>query len=90
MNSLEADYANEGKGEIFEALRDQLTGELRDVTYEEIGDRLGISKDNVGVILHRMRARYAKTIRDEIAQSLADTGDVGEELSYLQEILRDY
>lgn len=74
--------------ERFDKLQIFLTGEPQGVSYAEIAAGLGISEGAVKVAVLRLRQRYRELIRDEIARTLADAGQVDEEMCHLLAILR--
>lgn len=79
-------YERDGKGEVYEALKECLTGEM-DSDYQTISERLGVSLSSVKVGVHRMRKRFGELLRSEIAETIGEGEDVDGELRYLIEIL---
>jgi len=67
----------------FELLQGFLTGEGEDIPYKEAADRLGMSEGAVKVAVHRLRQRFGAVLRDEVARTLADPGDVDDEIRHL-------
>ncbi len=55
---------------VFEELKGLLTGGAGDVSYAEIGQRLGMSEGAVKVAVHRLRVRYRQLLEEEIAQTV--------------------
>jgi RNA polymerase sigma-70 factor (ECF subfamily) len=84
MERLGAQYTQEGKGEVFDGLRDVL-GHGGGLRYRELGDRLGLSEGAVKVAVHRLRRRFRAVLRDEIARTLDDPCEaaVEEEIRHL-------
>jgi RNA polymerase sigma factor (sigma-70 family) len=82
LSRLDAELVAEGKSALFEALKDTLTG-ARPATYAAIGAELGMSEGAVKVAAHRMRRRYRDLLREEIAQTVASSDEIGEEIRYL-------
>ncbi|MGK0189823.1 MAG: RNA polymerase sigma factor (sigma-70 family) [Verrucomicrobiales bacterium] len=85
MERLEAVYVGEGKGEVFAALKDQLGLGRGDTDYEGTAADLGISEGARRVALHRLRKRYRRILREEIAQTLDEENEeaIEEEIRYL-------
>lgn len=83
MKSLRAEYTGSGKGQVFEALQVFLTGEETEVTYEQIGAELQMSESAVKMAVSRLRERYGKKLRHEIAQTVTDPAWVEDELRHL-------
>jgi len=67
----------------FEQLRPHLTGEEDARSYQDLAASWGVSDSAVRVAVHRLRKRLGGILRDEIAGTLADPSDVGEELRHL-------
>lgn len=80
MRRLEGEYAEEGQSAQFEALRFALTGDASATPYAELAARLGSTEGALRVAVHRMRRRYRRLLRDEIAGTLASPEDVDDEL----------
>ncbi|MBL7043981.1 MAG: hypothetical protein ISR77_35465 [Pirellulaceae bacterium] len=73
---------NNEKKALFEGLKDTLTG-ARSIGYAAIGAELGMSEGAVKVAAHRMRRRYRALLREEIAQTVASSDEIGDEIRYL-------
>jgi RNA polymerase sigma-70 factor (ECF subfamily) len=82
LSRLHAEMAAEGKSALFEALKDTLTG-VRSITYAAIGAKLGMTEGAVKVAVHRMRRRYRDLLRAEIAETVANPDEIGDEIRYL-------
>lgn len=79
---LEAELAAAGKARQFEALKDLLTGAGQG-TYAQLADQLGMSPGAVKVAAHRLRRRYRQLLREEIAHTVTDPGEIDDEIRYL-------
>ena len=55
--------------------------------YDELAVRLGMNEGAVKVAVHRLRKRYRQLLREEIAQTTAEAGDVDDELHHLFAVL---
>jgi RNA polymerase sigma factor (sigma-70 family) len=77
---LREEYAERGKERLFENLKDVLAGDDNRPGHREIARELDMTVGAVGVALYRMRGRYANALREEIAQTLARSEDVDEEI----------
>ena len=53
--------------------------------YQDLAEQLGMSESAVKVAAHRLRKRFRRTLKEEIALTLGDEGEeaVEEEISYL-------
>ena len=83
MQRLQESYELDGKGEIFEALKDHLGLGCGERSYREIGDELGISETAARLTVHRMRKRYRQFLLQQIASTLDPEESAEEELRYL-------
>jgi RNA polymerase sigma factor (sigma-70 family) len=88
VSQLEAEYQEEGKKDVFQALHQFLQGDRGSQTYAEIGASLGLSEGAVKVAVHRMRQRYRQLLRAAVAGTVADPIEVDDELRSLMEALR--
>ena len=89
VRRLEAEHQEAGKARKFELLKDALGGGRERIRYAEVAAELEMSIENVRQFAHRMRKRYRALLREEVARTLVDPGDVDEELANLFEALRD-
>ncbi|MBI3861413.1 MAG: sigma-70 family RNA polymerase sigma factor [Planctomycetia bacterium] len=80
---LRAQYDARGQGGVFEALKGALLERPADGQYAESACELGMTQGAVVVAAHRLRGRYRKLLRDEIAQTVADPQQIDEEVQYL-------
>ena len=85
MARLRAEMAGAGKLAHFEALKFSLTGEKN--AYAEVGARLAMSEGAVKIAVHRMRERYRALLRSEIAETVAGTEEIEDELRALMAAL---
>jgi RNA polymerase sigma factor (sigma-70 family) len=82
LSRLHAEMAAGGKSALFEALKDTLTG-VRSTSYATIGAELDMTEGAVKVAAHRMRRRYRDLLREEIAQTVASSDEIRDEIRYL-------
>ena len=83
LAAVAEEYAQDGAGELFAALRGTLVGERTAQPYAELGASLGLSESAIKVAVHRLRKRYRALLREEISQTVATTEEVDEELRHL-------
>ncbi len=88
VSRLEREFADAGKSEMFAALKPFLTAAPDAPSQREVAAQLGMSEGAVKAAAHRLRQRYRKVLREEIAQTVADPDDVAEELNELFEAIR--
>jgi len=72
-----------GKGRLFEQLKPFLMIGKNAMPYAQAAATLGLTEGAVRVGVHRLRRRYRELLREEIAQTLADPAQAGEEMQAL-------
>ena len=87
LQRLRAEYEQEGRADFFAALHPCLVGEGTDQPYAELAVKLGATESAVKTAVYRLRQRYRQLLRDEIAQTVAEPGEVDEELHHLVAVL---
>ena len=83
---LGAEMDEAGQSKRFNSLRPFLTGETTG-THRLVADRLGMKEGAVKVAVHRLRRRFGALLREEVGQTVADSGQVDEEIRYLLSVL---
>jgi RNA polymerase sigma factor (sigma-70 family) len=83
LSALKQEYAEAGNSRVFAELGDLLWGKEGSVSFAEIGARLGLTEGAARGAMHRLRLRYRERLRREVAQTVAEPGEVDEELRYL-------
>ena len=72
---------------LFEGLKGCLTKAGPSMRYRELGQRLDMSEAAVKMAVQRLRKRYRRLLRDEIAQTVDSKEDVEFELADLLDAL---
>lgn len=85
--SLKAEFTAHGKSDLYEVLKDFLSGEKPGLTHAQLAARLGKSADAVRCAVQRLRQRYGELIRAEVAHTVADPGQIDEEIRYLLKVI---
>ena len=67
----------------FAALKPFLTAEKEAIPYANVAGQLETSEGAVKVAVHRLRQRYRKLLREEIAHTVASPAEVDEEIRHL-------
>lgn len=80
---LREQYDAKGQGALFAALKGALIERPAAGQYAAVAAELGMDQGAVAVAAHRLRGRYRKLLRDEIAQTVADPELIDEEVKYL-------
>ncbi len=83
LGRLRADYKRGGRERLFDMLSPHLTGTGDSKPYADICVELSMSEGAVKVAVHRMRKRYGRLLRDEVAETLSDPKEVDDELRSL-------
>ncbi len=87
LEQLREEFVSEGKLELFEELKTFLSGGKDSGSYAQVAERLGISEGAVKVAVHRMRQRYRKLLRSEIAKTVDDPSEIDTELRHLFSVM---
>ena len=82
MEKLRSEFVQNGRLEHFERLKVVLLGHS-DAPYATLACEMNISEGALKVAVHRLRKRYRELFRQEIADTVADPGDVESELRFL-------
>lgn len=82
LDSLESQFADEGKAGVFRILKPWLTGDA-DVPQSAAAAELGLTETAVKVAIHRLRQRFRLQLRSELAATLDSAEMVDEEMGHL-------
>ena len=88
LGRLESEYQAAGNTALFDQLKEFLVGECGRPTQAEIATELSMTENAVKQAFHRLRQRYRVLLREEIAHTVAQPGDVEDELRHLVAVLR--
>jgi RNA polymerase sigma factor (sigma-70 family) len=83
MACLKAELAGKNKKELFDHLKIYLTAEKGSIPYRDTAAKLNMTEAAVRTAVHRMRRHYRKSLRDEIAQTVATEDQIDEEIDDL-------
>jgi RNA polymerase sigma-70 factor (ECF subfamily) len=83
LQRLRGAAAGSGKAHQFELLHPFLSREPGEGEYATIGENLKMTRDAVGVAVHRLRQRYREMLRATVADTLADPSQVDDELRHV-------
>lgn len=87
LNRLRDEFVAKAKENQFQTLKPFLGGNLEAGSYENAARALGISEAAAKVAVHRMRRRYREILRAEIAETVAEPGEVDDEIRSLRATL---
>ena len=83
LRQLGESYARDGKSRQFELLSPYLAGTNGDRPYAAIAGELGISEAGARAAMARVRNRFARMLREEIAHTVESESEVEEEIQHL-------
>jgi len=83
LRRLREECESKGRLRLFETLSGCLTAEPADVSYSDLSATLGIAESAVKKQLHNMRQRYRWLLRDEVAHTVENLGEVDDEIRHL-------
>ena len=86
VEKLRDEFVQHGRQEHFERLKVFLLGSS-DAPYAALARDMGTSEGALKVAVHRLRKRYRELFRQEIADTVAELGDVDSELRFLASVL---
>jgi RNA polymerase sigma factor (sigma-70 family) len=82
VETLRNEFVQHGRPEHFERLKVFLLGQS-EAPYAALAREMNTSEGALKVAIHRLRKRYRELFRQEIADTVADPGEVDSELRYL-------
>ncbi|MBZ5626494.1 MAG: sigma-70 family RNA polymerase sigma factor [Acidobacteriia bacterium] len=82
VEKLRNEFVHHGRPEHFERLKVFLLGQS-DAPYAALAREMSTSEGALKVAIHRLRKRYRELFRQEIADTVADPGEVESELRFL-------
>jgi len=74
----------------FERLKPYLTGSEPHIPYKDVSTEMGISEGAVKTAVHRMRQSYGRILRQEIADTISNPGELDDELRHLLTVIRPW
>ena len=83
MERLRCECVAARKTDLFETLKDHLTGDTPGLSYQVVASRLGMTEGAVKVTVHRLRRRFGELLRAQIAQTVQDPDEVDDEIRQL-------
>lgn len=87
LQRLRNEFDESGRGELFEALHAHLWGDDECVPYPQLAERFGLTIANVKTTAYRLRQRYRELLREEIAHTISQPGEIDEEIRYLMKVV---
>jgi len=87
LNRLRQEYGRDGKAALFETLEPCLIGKHETESYADLARQLEMTEGAVKMAVSRLRERYRRCLKEEIAQTVASPPEVDDELHYLFRVL---
>ncbi len=87
FNRLGEELRQAGKADQLAMMKPCLVGDPAALPYAELAAKLGMSEGAVKVAVHRLRQRYRQLLHEEVAQTVASSDEVEEELRHLIHIV---
>jgi RNA polymerase sigma-70 factor (ECF subfamily) len=87
MSQLRSEFASAGRNEQFDKLAPFLTRDSDGARYEELAGQMAVSAGALRTLVHRMRRRYRDLVRAEIAETVATSDEVDDEIRFLMSVL---
>ena len=87
LDRLAAEWSEEPKSRLFDRLKPHLTGQEPRIPFREIASDLEMSDVATRGAMYRLRKRYGQLIRAEIAETVADEGDIDDEVRHLLSVI---
>ena len=88
LRRLKDEYQAAGNAELFDCLKQLLPDEPGAPSRAEIAAQLGMTDNAMRQAFHRFRHRYQALLREEIANTVAISSDIEDELRHLITVLR--
>lgn len=87
LQRLRTETSRSGQERLFDELKGAIHGDKAGRPYAAIGQLLGMSSGAVAVAVCRLRRRFVELCLEEVAHTVADPGDVEDELKHLLQVL---
>jgi RNA polymerase sigma-70 factor (ECF subfamily) len=84
---LKESYAQEGKENLYSALKVFLSGDSNAPAYAAVGTGLGLSESAVKSAIYRLRQQHRALIREEVARTVQTVAEIDEEIRHLIQVL---
>jgi RNA polymerase sigma-70 factor (ECF subfamily) len=83
MDRLERDAARKDRAREFARIRGFLTDGATRGDHDRVAAELSMSPGTLRVTIHRLRRRFGQFLREEIAGTVADPGEIDDEIRHL-------
>ena len=83
MEVLRHEYASAGEQAVFEALQGCLSGHESPDSHKDVAARLDLTPGAVKMRLHRLKLRFGQLLREQIADTVSEEGEIDDEMRHL-------
>jgi len=87
LKRLQKEFSDTGREAQFDRLKGFLEGDVARGDYDVAAADLKVSPGAVAMAVQRMRQRYRELVRDEVAQTVSQPGEIEEEMRHLVAVL---
>ncbi len=87
LENLERQYCEAGRSEEFARYRPFLTGDNESTSYARLAADTGGTEGAIRVAVHRLRQRFRRSLKAEVAQTVRSESDAEDELNQLFVVL---
>jgi RNA polymerase sigma factor (sigma-70 family) len=87
LQRLRNEFVESGRSELYDALNAHLWGDVECIPYPRVASEFKLTIANVKTTAYRLRQRYRELLREEIAQTVSQPGEVDDEIRYLMKIV---
>ena len=87
LSRLRSEFSSTGRNAQFDKLVPFLSRDSDGARYEELAAEFGVSAGALRTLVHRMRRRYRDLVRAEIAETVATSVEVDDEIRFLMSVL---
>jgi DNA-directed RNA polymerase specialized sigma24 family protein len=84
---LRGEYEASGRGDLHDAIAEFRLDAAGQPAYADVAARLATTESAVKSAIWRLRKRYQELVRDEVAQTVADSSEVDDEIRYLLRVM---
>lgn len=87
LQRIDAEFRAADRAELFAALKPVLAGEAAAEPYARLAPRFGLTEAALKMTVVRLRRRFGELLREEIASTLTEPGELDDELRHLLAVL---
>ena len=87
LRRLREECEARGRRRVFDALRDCLTDEQADTSYEDRAKALNVPSAAIKRLIYQLRRRYRELLREEVSQTVEQDAEIEDEVRYLCSML---